>query len=748
VGNNQNKKKKLATRFIMISVYFIVFIILVTVVVFATNSFRKTDSATVDHTRTYTMETTDNMDIVLTIFSVSFVLLLYITAASLFIWRSIFKPLNKLTESVTGSVIDENGIYGTDRNDEIGELARTTKDAWHRLNNMAVELKDAAKAADDANLLKSAFLANMSHEIRTPMNVILGVTEILMQDSSLTPTAHDEIITIYNSGDMLLSIINDILDLSKIEAGKLEIINASYDITGLVNDTVVLNMMRSGNKPVEFNISVDEKLPATLTGDELRIKQILGNLLSNAFKYTSKGKVELSFAVEDAKKIEQIILVITVGDTGKGMTEDEINDIFDEYSRFVNRAEYTEGTGLGMSITRNLVRLMNGDISIKSEPDVGSVFTVRLPQYKTGAKAIGSELAASLQDFRHSGAKQLEKKSIDYEYMPYGKILVVDDVESNLFVAQGLMAPYGLTVETVTNGYHAIDKIKEGNVYDIVFMDHIMPKPDGIATTKAIRSLGYTAPIIALSANAVAGQAITFLANGFDEFIPKPIDVWHLNTILEKYVLNKHQSGGLDAAGLQKTDRKIHIPDKTTPASVSPLLAELFVKDAIKAVRQLQAINKKHKRFNAEDIRLFTITVHAMKSAFSNVGEFELSTYAEELERAGWKNDIDTISAELPAIINKLQAIIKKYKPLKVRANDELYSDYNYLQNQIKAFKDACDTYDKKTAKAIIIELRSFSWSTKIKELLSLISEQLLSGDIDLALKTVEKISELIPQQL
>jgi len=688
----------------------------------------------------------DIMSIIPPVGAVVLALILYFVISSMLVRRMLFKPLSKLSNSVDGSIHNEKEIYGTKRKDEIGELARTIREAWQRLSTMAIELKAAADDAEAANLSKSAFLANMSHEIRTPMNVILGVTEILMQDEQLNANSHEELITIYNSGDMLLNIINDILDLSKIEAGKLEMINSGYDIASLIHDSVVLNMMRVGSKPIEFNLNVDEKIPATLIGDELRIKQILGNLLSNAFKYTAQGSVDLSFAGETAEAEDLYTLIISVTDTGQGMTKDEVNLLFDEYSRFINKANhYTEGTGLGMSITRNLVRLMSGTITVESEPEKGSVFTVRLQQGMTDARAIGRDLAESLQDFRQSGVRQMKKFSIVYEHMPYGKVLVVDDVESNLFVARGLMAPYGLMVDTVTSGYKAIEKINAGNEYDIIFMDHMMPKLDGLETTEIIRNSGYSAPIVALSANAVVGQADIFLANGFDDFIPKPVDVRLLNSMLKKFVRDKQSSEVIEAARQERSEMDMNTPEYSGQLSISPQLAEFFVKDALNAIEQLRMIKDKHGNYDDEDIKLFTTTVHAMKNALMNVGEMRLSAYIGKTEQAGWKNDIDTIHEETPTIIVKLQEVAEKYKPLEKETDDYSNVDYTYLQEQIIAIRKACDAYDKKTAKEIIIELRLKIWPSKIKELLSIVAEQLLSGDVDLVSGSIDKIVELIP---
>ena len=403
-------------------------------------------------------------------------------------------------------------------------------------------LKAALKDAWQANRAKSEFLASMSHEIRTPMNVILGITEIQIQKNELAPDIKESFNKIYNSGNHLLGIINDILDMSKIEAGKLELVSSKYEMASLINDAIQLNIIRVADKQIKFELYVDENIPAELLGDELRIKQILNNLLSNAFKYTAEGVIKFSVSSEDVEN-EKVMLVFTVSDTGYGMTEDQLSKIFDEYSRFDNKANrIIEGTGLGMTITQSLVNMMNGEIFVESEINKGTTFTVRLPQEKIGSDILGEKIVESLQQFRGEDSTQKKRTRITREPMPYGSVLIVDDVEMNIFVTKGLLAPYELSVDSVMSGFEAIDKIKEGKVYDIIFMDHMMPKMDGMAATKIIRDLGYTNPIVALTANAVVGQSEIFLKNGFDDFIAKPIDVGEMNFVLNKHVRDKHLS--------------------------------------------------------------------------------------------------------------------------------------------------------------------------------------------------------------
>ncbi|MDR0441995.1 MAG: response regulator [Treponema sp.] len=618
-------------------------------------------------------------------------------------------------------------------------------------------LEDALETAKTASTAKSSFLANMSHEIRTPMNAIMGTAEIKLRDDDLAPGIREALNMIYNSGDLLLSIINDILDLSKIEAGRLELSSNNYEVASMINDTVTLNMMRIGSKPIEFVLNVDENTPSVLFGDELRLKQILNNLLSNAFKYTKKGMVRLSVSAEIGDE-ENITIVFTVDDTGQGMSDEQVARLFDEYSRFnIQANRTTEGTGLGMSITRNLIQMMNGVISVKSEVDQGSVFTVRLPQKSTGSGVLGRDLAESLQKFRVSSAKQIQRAQLVYDPMPYGKVLIVDDVESNLYVAKGLMTPYELSIETARSGFDALDIIKGGNVYDIVFMDHMMPKMDGMETVKLIRKWGYTHPIVALTADAVIGQSDIFLANGFDGFISKPIDIRQLNAALKKYVRDKQPPEVIEAANRERQAKKAaageaplatqpaSTPMATMPASTpmatDPQLAEIFVRDANSAIITLESVYKKD---SAEDIRLFTINVHAMKSALANIGEKELSAFALSLEQAGREKNTAVMSAETPAFLAQLRSTIEKLNSQKaVEPEDSETMDESaaaFLREKLITVKEACETYDKKTAKAAIAELKAKTWPRQIREQLDKMAEHLLNGDYDELARVAEKL--------
>ena len=604
------------------------------------------------------------------------------------------------------------------------------------------EIVAAKEHAEQSSRFKSQFLSHMSHEIRTPMNAILGITEIQLQNEALSPDMQEALSRIYNSGYLLLGIINDILDLSKIEAGKLELTPVNYDVPSLINDVVHLNIIRFDNKPIVFELQVDENIPLTLLGDELRIKQILNNLLSNAFKYTDSGKVSLSIAVEHGNEDEWITLVFRISDTGQGMTREQLDKLFDEYTRFNLEANRTtEGAGLGMNITRRLVELMNGGIFVGSEQGKGSVFTVRLPQRIVDAGVLGKSIVENLMQFRMGKMSHMKKApQVVREYMPYGKVLVVDDVETNLYVAKGLMSPYGLTIDTAGSGFEAIEKIKSGAVYDIIFMDHFMPKMDGMEAAKNIRGLGYTKPIVALTANALTGQTEIFMANGFDGFISKPIDIHQLNSVMNKFVRDKYPDEVVEAARLIKSNME---KKSGRPASENPELAKIFIRDAEKAAGILETMHKKQSDYGDEDIQLYVINVHAMKSALANVGETELSAFASKLEEAGRKRDITLISEETPEFLSGLRAVIEKNRLImdniyKKDADKAVYEDTAYLKEKLTVIKEACAEYDKKTAKDTLSLLRQKIWPPPIMELLETIAEHLLHGEFAEAAKLAE----------
>ena len=409
--------------------------------------------------------------------------------------------------------------------------------AVHKAMAEASKEERLREIAEEESRSKTRFLARMSHEIRTPMNAVLGITEIQLLKGGHPADTEDALMRIHSSSHMLLGLLRDILDLSKVEAGKMEIVPVVYESASLIADTVQLNLMYIGGKDIEFRLQVDEKLPAYMKGDELRIKQVMNNLLSNAIKYTSQGMVSLSFGIE-SKNENTDTFIIVVSDTGQGMSREQVNDLFDkEFTRFnlqSNRA--IEGSGLGMPIAYSLVTMMQGEILVDSQLEKGSTFTVRIPQQRHGDQCLGRERAEDLQNLENTQRFSSKMAQLTREPMPYGSVLVVDDVDSNLFVAKGLLVPYLLQVDTASSGYEAINLIKKGKVYDIIFMDHMMPEMDGIEALRAIRKTGYKHPVVVLTANATRNAKEMFLEAGFDAFVSKPIDPYLLDEVLNKYI--------------------------------------------------------------------------------------------------------------------------------------------------------------------------------------------------------------------
>ncbi|MCL2264793.1 MAG: ATP-binding protein [Treponema sp.] len=585
-------------------------------------------------------------------------------------------------------------------------------------NEMADELVFAKEQAEKSNRSKTIFLSHMSHEIRTPMNAILGIAEIQLRDENISPESMEAFAKIYESGDLLLNIINDILDLSKIESGILELTLIRYDIPSLINDTVQLNRLRYDSKPIEFSLHIDENTPVDLLGDELRIKQVLNNILSNAYKYTDKGRIDFSIKPEypENSTEDDVTLVFCISDTGQGLNEEQMKRIFTEYSRFnLVKNRTIVGAGLGLSITKRLIDLMDGVIEVKSEPDKGSTFTIRIPQKRIGTAVCGNELTKKLQNFHFQTSTIIKKTRFLREYMPYGSVLVVDDVDSNVYVAKGMLLPYGLKIETASSGFAAIDKIKSGSVYDIVFMDHMMPKMDGIETVKKLREMEYKNPIIALTANAIVGREEMFLKNGFDGFISKPIDSRELNLFLNDFIRNKKPPEVVEAARREQNEKNpVDADIKTSDITKSQEMAKLFTIDAENAINILEGLSEKIQNPGKDDLDAYIITVHGMKSTLANIGEKELSGIALKLELAGEDRNLNELTKTTPVFIDSLKTIIAKYKTEKKNDIEISDDDLNYLHEKLNNIKKACETFNKNKAKAVLNELKQKTWTADI----------------------------------
>jgi PAS domain S-box-containing protein len=403
--------------------------------------------------------------------------------------------------------------------------------------------KNAEEEAKNASRAKSRFIANMSHEMRTPMNVIMGLANLLLEENDLPQNAKETLTKMNAAGNTLIGLINNVLDMSKIEAGKLDLKPVQYNLASLLNDIIKLNIIRIEQKPVIFKLDIDEGMPSNLIGDELRVKQILNNLLSNAFKYTKEGTVILGATCQrkgNNESVKDIWVSFYVSDTGIGIRTEDMEKLFIDYNQLDTRANSeNEKIGLGLSITKKFVELMGGEISVESEYGKGSTFRVRIRQGFVTDTPIGKEIIEDLRSFRYSDTK-VQKKLVRPE-LNDTRVLVVDDFATNLEVAAGMLRKYKIQVDCVNSGKKAVDLVAAGDpVYNAVFMDHMMPEMDGIEAMAAIRALdtnyAKTIPIIALTANAIAGTEQMFLDHGFNAFLPKPFSSMLLDSVIQKWI--------------------------------------------------------------------------------------------------------------------------------------------------------------------------------------------------------------------
>jgi len=597
-----------------------------------------------------------------------------------------------------------------------------TKFFTNRLMNDVITAEETAHT-------KEMFLAQVSHEIRTPMNVILGISEIQLLNKNLSKDAEEGYKKIYESGSLLMSTINNILDFTKMNSGGLEIACANYNIPGLIKNTIKLIYPRYKKNSVSFQVNLDKNTPYELTGDEFRIQQILYNLLSNAFKFTDTGEVELSVRAEEGENDKTAVLVLVVRDTGQGMAENQVAGIFDEYMRFnldVNRS--IPGMGLGMSITKRLIDMMGAEIIIESSPGKGSVFTVRLSQIRRSPAVCGS----GFQEFKFDKPSLRAGPRIKHKNTPAGKVLIVDDIISNLIIAKGLLSPYGLNIETVNSGFEAVDLIKSNNSYDIIFMDHMMPVMDGVKTAKILRDMGYTRPIVALTANAVIGQEEMFLSNGFDGFISKPIGSGELNNILIEFI------GNIMPDNDDEETVDVPLSDALTAAAV------LDIQNAVTIInRILPDINAGSLRQERSvlNLDLFITTVHGMKSALANIGENLLSDAALKLEKAGGNNEIDVILEKTPEFLLSLRSLNDKIKRT-VTKNSGLVSpdDIVFLHSKLDEIKTACAKFIPGDAKKAIKELKQKTWPDAVNNTINDISLYLIRGEFSKAVSATDRI--------
>ncbi len=523
------------------------------------------------------------------------------------------------------------------------------------------ELREAKQIAEEASKAKGLFLANMSHEIRTPINAIIGMDEMILRqghDSKIQQYAY----SIKSSATSLLSLVNDVLDFSRLEAGKLKLMDEDYNLSTLLTDISIMIKTRAEDKGLDFHIDIDRNIPDHLIGDGTRLKQVIINLVTNGVKYTNEGFVHLIVDYEKLSE-DEINLMITVKDSGIGMKQESIDKLFLAFERFdENKNKTIEGTGLGMSIVKQILDAMETTIDVKSVYGEGSEFSFEVKQKVKNWESIGNYEEA---------AEKVALSQESYQpafYAPDVRILSVDDMEINLKVVAGLLEPTGVVIDSVLSGAAALEMI-EKNHYDIMLIDHRMPGMDGVELLQRIRSLpeneNRNGVCIALTANVSEEGRNAYIKEGFNDYLAKPINVKTMEETILRYIPKeklgeqpdkKDTSPGSGTGEEQKTAPSISqardeikrlesegLIDTTHVLEYSGT-EEMFI-DTLRFFRD--SIGKKsdeiEKLYYDENIEDYTTKVHALKSAARMVGLTELSNMAKRLEEAGKKEDIDYI---------------------------------------------------------------------------------------------------------
>ncbi len=524
-------------------------------------------------------------------------------------------------------------------------------------------LREEKEIAERSNASKSEFLANMSHEIRTPINAVLGMNKMIIlkcenaRERLPAGSASGQFISdvqeyagnIESAGNNLLSIINDILDFSKIEAGKLDITGHEYMLSSLLNDVSNLVLFRARDKGLAFNVEVDGSIPDRLFGDDVRIRQVIGNLLTNAVKYTDSGSVTLAVSVSgEVKAGESAELAVTVRDTGIGIRSDELEKIFDKFERTdLERNSTVEGTGLGLAITYHLVSMMGGTLHVESEYGSGSKFSFRLPQRVVSEDPIG--------DYQHKFRRSLDTMTNSERFFraPDAELLIVDDTRMNLMVAEGLLSDTQIKTDTAESGSAAL-VLTAGKHYDLILMDQRMPGMDGTETLQKLREQGglnQHTPVICLTADAVTGAKERYLEAGFDDYLTKPIDSRKLKQLMMQYLPAEKllpadepsdvsdgepdgEFAALARAGLDTASALRYCQDD---AELYRLLLQEYVTEAPVKTEKLQ------KSFDSGAARDYAIVVHSLKSTSRTIGAADFAERAALLEKAADREQWDIL---------------------------------------------------------------------------------------------------------
>ncbi|CBL12459.1 Signal transduction histidine kinase [Roseburia intestinalis XB6B4] len=585
-------------------------------------------------------------------------------------------------------------------------------------------MKRLVLQTEDANRAKTNFVSNMSHEIRTPMNSIVGITEILLR-SRHSPKEQEYLLNIQSSGRVLLTIINDVLDCSKMEAGKMQLFDEPYDTCSLFHDLRISMENRIGHSGLELIYDIDQDIPCKLKGDMGRIRQVIINLVNNAIKYTEKGSVRFSVHVRQ-KNTDKVMLYYEVADTGIGIRKEDQKILFDAFQRVeMDRNRYVEGTGLGLTISQNLVNMMGGVIEVESEYGKGSRFFFTIEQ------TIIDPTPVSAVNYNGQKDNVTEKEAECLFIAPEAHILLVDDNELNLVVAKELLKPLRMQIDTAENGLQAV-KMVRGSQYDLVLMDHMMPVMDGIEAAKAIRALPedkyQKLPIIALTANAMVDARKEFLNAGMNGFVAKPIDFARICNQLKLWLpkdlvrdVPKEEAKKLLADDL--SDREIQPEDPQMGFSFEEGVKHCGSKAALmKTIRIFyRTIDSKADKIEQclkeGLISDYVVEVHALKSSALLIGAVPLSEAAKELEDYGKQGKTEVLEEKTPDVLTlyrDLKNILRPYAEKEEDAKKE-FSDGEWI-TALQQIHQCIEQFDLDGVDQIMEQLEEYQVPECIRE--------------------------------
>jgi len=601
---------------------------------------------------------------------------------------------------------------------------------------LAEQLAKEKQRADSANAAKTKFLANMSHEIRTPITAVLGMNELILRetkDKTIRHYAKD----IEGAAKSLLSIINDILDISKIESGKLTVISAEYDLGAVIRDVVNMISFKAKVKGLQFVLELDESIPAKLMGDDIRLRQILVNLLNNAVKYTHEGSVTLEITSVLTDSDKAVRLRFGVKDTGIGIKQEDLQKLCEPFERIEEkRNRNIEGTGLGMSITKQLLGLLNSGLLVKSEYGVGSEFYFELTQEIVDTLPIGNvdEHVDAEEDYRHI-----------FE-APDAKLLLVDDTELNRKVFTGLLKLTGIQIDEAVNGRECLEKVKQ-KAYDIIFMDHMMPELDGVETFRIMKQMeeypSKDAPVVILTANALVGAKEKYQQEGFAAFLEKPIDSEKLENIIcdlldESLIQDVSETASevkgekLELPVIEGLDWKyaeVHFRDSAAMLDTVTFFAGALDYEAKELERLFAHIDTEAGR------EAYCTKVHSMKNSAATIGIIPLAGMAKVLEDAARNGNVDILHTVTPMFLEywlsygkKLAVLRKEDTPVSLKAADDSPEEIARILQEIHK---AAEEMDIDSLDALGAELAGYHFDDARQETAEKIQKAIAEFDVD-----------------